>query len=141
MTAMFLLDSNILAEATRPQPNTLLLQRLQQHAGALATSAIVWHELHFGLRRLPASRRRRTVEAYIEELAASDLAVLPYDERAAEWHAAERARLQALGTTPLYADGQIAATAAVNSLVLVTCNLKDFQHFDGLVVTDWTQQR
>jgi predicted nucleic acid-binding protein len=34
-------------------------------------------------------------------------------------------------------DGQIAAIAAINSLVLVTAHVADFRYFDGLDVADW----
>ena len=38
------------------------------------------------------------------------------------------------GKTPPFVDGQIAAIAAVNGLVLVTFNVTDFADFDGLAV-------
>lgn len=63
--------------------------------------------------------------------------ILPYDEAAADWHARERARLVAAGRTPPLLDGQIAAVAAVNDLVLVTSNVRDFRGFDGLRIEDW----
>ena len=56
---------------------------------------------------------------------------------AADWHAAERARLTGLGRTPPFVDGQIAAIAHVNGLVLVTANVADFRHFADLSVEDW----
>jgi tRNA(fMet)-specific endonuclease VapC len=36
-----------------------------------------------------------------------------------------------------FADGQIAAIAAVNGLILVTFNRGDFEGFDGLQMQDW----
>jgi tRNA(fMet)-specific endonuclease VapC len=63
--------------------------------------------------------------------------ILPYDQTAAEWHAAERARLSAIGRVPPFVDGQIAAIAATRGLILVTNNVSDFQHFAGLVIVDW----
>jgi tRNA(fMet)-specific endonuclease VapC len=63
--------------------------------------------------------------------------VMPYDARAAEHHAAERARLAGLGKTPSFADGQIAAVSYVNELILVTFNLADFQEYKDLKITDW----
>lgn len=67
------------------------------------------------------------------------MVILPYDERAAEWHASERARLIALGRTPSFVDGQIAAIAKVNSLILVTRNMSDFKEFSGLKLKNWHQ--
>ena len=63
--------------------------------------------------------------------------ILPYDQAAAEWHAAERARLAALQYTPPFVDGQIAAIAATRGLILVTANTRDFQQFVGIIVVDW----
>jgi len=63
--------------------------------------------------------------------------VLPYDERAANWHAAERARLAGIGLTPPFVDGQIAAIARANDLTLVTANQADYAGFQGLEVVAW----
>ena len=48
-------------------------------------------------------------------------------------------RLELLGKTPPYADGQIAAVAWGHDLTLVTANPKDFALFEGLNVVDWTR--
>jgi tRNA(fMet)-specific endonuclease VapC len=45
--------------------------------------------------------------------------------------------LAQLGLTPAFADGQIAAVARANQLVLVTANVADFAAFEGLAVEDW----
>jgi tRNA(fMet)-specific endonuclease VapC len=63
--------------------------------------------------------------------------LLPYDSRAARWHAEERARLQAKGLTPAFVDGQIAAVAATNNLTLVTRNVSDYKRFRGLKIVSW----
>jgi tRNA(fMet)-specific endonuclease VapC len=63
--------------------------------------------------------------------------ILDYGRAAAEWHAVERARLEAAGKTPPFVDGQIAAIASVNDLVLVTANKTDFRGFKGLRVQNW----
>lgn len=65
--------------------------------------------------------------------------ILAYTATAAEWHARERARLAALGRTPPFIDGQIAAVARVNRLILVTRNVSDFHGFEGLAIEDWTR--
>lgn len=110
---------------------------MSHHEGELATCSVVWHELRFGAARLPASKKRSAIEAYLEEAVRGALPILPYDEAAASWHAHERARLGKRGRTPSAADGQIASIARVNDLVLVTGNLKDFRRFEALEVENW----
>lgn len=69
-----------------------MLARIEEHDGELATCAIVWHELRYGVSRLPASRKRRAIEMYLEEVVRTALPILPYDDESATWHARERAR-------------------------------------------------
>ena len=86
---------------------------------------------------MSASKKRRAIEAYLEEAVRNALPILPYDEEAASWHASERARLAKRGRSPAAADGQIAAIARVNDLMVVTANVKDFRRFEGLEVVNW----
>jgi tRNA(fMet)-specific endonuclease VapC len=133
----FLLDTNVVSEPTRPVPNRRLLERLGRHNGTMAIAAPTWHELRFGCERLPKSRRRGEIEDYLASVVRPAFPVLPYDEAAAAWHARERARLLARGQTPSFVDGQIAAIASVNELVLVTGNRSDFAGFTDLQIDDW----
>lgn len=137
MSLRFLLDTNTLSEPTRPSPHPQILSRLEEHDGELGIAAPSWHELLFGCERLPRSRRRQQLEDYLSSVVPDSFPVLPYDRAAAAWHAAERARLQAVGKTPPFLDGQIAAVAMVNDLVLVTSNGSDFAGFEGLRIVDW----
>lgn len=70
----------------------------------------------------------------------SGLTVLPYDGKAALWHGEQRAKLEARGLRPPFADGQIAAIAATQALVVVTRNTTDFEAFEGLDVLNWFSQ-
>ena len=137
MSLRFLLDTNIVSEPLRQQPSPKVLARLQRHSAEIAIPALVWHELWFGCQRLPPSARRAAIEAYLNDVVAVTMPILPYDEHAAEWHAGERARLAALGQTPPFVDGQIAAVAHVNELSLVTLNAPDYRGFAALRITNW----
>jgi len=141
VTGRYLLDTNVLSEPARPEPHPEVMRRLGVHRHEIATAAPVWHELLFGCHRLPASARRRQLEHYLVEVLAPTLAILPYDDRAAVWHAAERARLATGGRMPAFVDGQIAAIAWVNDLILVTANVSDYVGFRDVIIGDWTSQR
>ena len=108
------------------------MQRLIDQSEELATAAVVYHEMLFGLRRLPESRRRQAIAAYLQEEVETKLVILPDDAEAANWHAAERARLVSTGRTPPFLDRQIVAIAVVNELILVTNNTSDYADFRQL---------
>jgi tRNA(fMet)-specific endonuclease VapC len=107
------------------------------HGPECAIAAPVWHELTYGCRRLPKGKRRTALETYLRDVVHGSFPILPYDEAAAAWHGEERARLEALGRPAPFVDGQIAAIAHVNGLVLATTNDKDFARFKGLTVENW----
>ena len=134
----YLLDTNTVSEPLRPRPNLEVMGRIHEHEGEIAVPALVWHELRFGCSRLARSHRREAIERYIEDVVLQSFPILDYDWMAADWHARERARLTAAGRTPPFVDGQIAAIARANGLVLVTSNAGDFRAFDGLTVESWT---
>jgi len=136
MALRYLLDTNVLSEATKPLPDQTALDRLVREGDRVATAAPVWHEIEFGLLRLPAGKRRRALEEIVQRMTSS-VVVLPYDQAAARWHARERARLVRGGKPPSFVDGQIAAIAAIHGLVLVTRNVRDFTSFAGLEVESW----
>lgn len=133
----FLLDTNILSEPLRPQPNLSVLQQLTDQSELLSTASVVYHEMLFGCWRLPESKRQQALIAYLEAEVRAKLRILPYDAAAASWHAAERARLVGIGRTPAHLDGQIAAIAAVNGLILVTNNISDYADFQDLQLQNW----
>lgn len=137
MTARYLLDTNVLSELSRPAPDTGVLKRFRRHERNVTTASVAWNELLFGCRRLPSSKRRDLLLTFVDQVLRPSLPILPYDTAAAEWHAAERVRLENAGASRPFVDCQIAAIAHANGLVLVTANVKDFRFFEGLVVEDW----
>src|SRR5215211_9068538 len=130
----YLIDTNTWSETAARVPNRGIIRRIRTHRTEIALAAPVLQELLFGVYRLPPSARRQELERFVNQVVRGVAPVLPYDESAALWHAAERARLTQAGRTPSYVDGQIASIAAVNGLVLVTKNVRDFQNFHGLNV-------
>ncbi len=118
-------------------PDPAVLAKLAEHGGECAISAQVWHELRYGVARLSRGKRRDALEAFLDEVVHPTLPILPYDERAADWLAHERVRLEKAGKQTSVVDGQIAAVAATNGISVVTANVADFSIFRGLAVHNW----
>jgi tRNA(fMet)-specific endonuclease VapC len=133
----YLLDTNIVSQPVSKKPAAGVLRRLRAVADQCAIATPVWHELQYGCARLPAGKRRAALQDYLADVVHPSFEILPYDEAAALRHAAERARLEDAGTPVPFVDGQIAAIALVNDLVLVTSNARDFAPFSKLVVENW----
>ena len=133
----YLLDTNILSELIRPQPNEAVQTKLQTFERECAIATPVWHELLYGFYRMAEGKKKRTLERYLFESVDPSFPRLAYDDKAARWQAKERARLERLGQPPSFVDGQIAAIAATNGLSLVTRNVQDFEPFEGLEVQNW----
>lgn len=131
----FLLDTNIVSEASKPRLSPLIADWLQAQADSdLFISTLTIAEIWRGVLEMTSGRRRRALEAWFRgsegPFAIFSRRILPFDERAAmEW-----ARIMAAGTaagrsrSPL--DMIIAATAAANDCVVVTINER---HFEGAV--------
>ncbi len=111
MKTIYLLDTNIVSEPLRSVPDLRVLERLRLYDGKMAIPSIVWHELLFGVNRLPKGARQQRLRTYLLDVVALSLPILAYDDHAASLHAGFRATLEEAGRVQGFADGLIAATA------------------------------
>lgn len=137
---LWLLDTNILSELGRQQPAGRVVQRFNQHEHACAIPAAIWHELWFGVLRLPAGRRKDELTEFVQSVAGS-LQKLPYTEATARTHAELRASQAELGRVLSEPDAHIAAVAITQGLTLVTRNTRDFEGLPGLRLANWFEPR
>ena len=84
---------------------------------------------------MPDSKRRSAIEAYLQEEVKVKLPILPQYGSVKLDHPG--APLKKGGTRTYYADGQIAAIAKVNNLILVTRNVADHANFQDLAIENW----
>jgi tRNA(fMet)-specific endonuclease VapC len=131
------LDTSTISLAIRRNSDQRVLRLMSEHGQQCAMASLTWHELRYGVLRLPKGKRRADLIGFFEEVLAPSVEVLPYDERAAAWHATERVRLEKLGKPKPFVDGQIAAIGVTNGLPVVTANPKDFHGFKGLGILNW----
>ena len=133
----YLLDTNVVSEMVKAAPDSQVLAFLAEQE-ELWLSAIVLHELEYGLNLVPPSRRREDVRnaltAYIETCA--DF-VLPIGRAEAEEAALLRARSRRAGHVLHLADALVASTAKGHDLILATRNVKDFTALDVEVFNPW----
>ena len=130
----FLLDTCVLSELTRPRPDPHVVQWLRSAPDENKfVSVVSLGEIKFGvLSARDVLRRTRLSEWYEDVLKPSfGNRIVAFDEAASAIWAAIRANRPG---APVI-DAQIAATALVHGLTLVTRNVKDFR-FDGLSVLD-----
>src|SRR5262245_14792914 len=133
----YLLDTVIVSAPISKKPHPAIVRQLERHGADCALAAPVWHELTYGVHRLPKGKRRTALVAYLRDVVQASFPILPYDGAAARWHGEERARLDGLGQPVPFVDGQIAAIAHANELILVTANVGHFARFNGLTVENW----
>ncbi|HEX2881681.1 MAG TPA: type II toxin-antitoxin system VapC family toxin [Polyangiaceae bacterium] len=139
MTLKYLLDTSIVSVPSTTKPNQRVVRQIEEHAANSAIAAPVWHELIYGWSRLPQGKRKVALGSYLHDVVARTFPILKYDRAAAHWHGIERARLDRTGKIAPYVDGQIAAIAQANSLILVTTNTKDFENFSDIELENWSQ--
>lgn len=138
---MIVLDTNVLSELFRPEPDRHVLEWLDdQDAADTATTAVTSAELLYGAARLPAGRRRTALAAAITAVLDEDLAgrILPFDAVAAVHYAEIVTERERLGLPIGAADAQIAAICAAEDATLATRNIKDFQNIGIDLINPWT---
>ncbi len=136
----YLLDTCVISELAKPKPAGGVVAWLEgSDETALYLSVLTLGELEKGIAKLPASPRRRKIEAWVRE----DLAgrfhgrLLPLDGKiAVEWGRISGTS-EARGTPLPVVDALIAATSVVHGLVVATRNTADLERCGARCVNPW----
>ena len=133
----YLVDANVLSEATRAEPDVRVVEWLKQNESEIAVDPVILGELRFGILLLPKGRRRTRLEEWFRS-GVVRLHCLAWEaEEGLRW-AELLAGLRKSGRGMPVKDSFIAATALVHGLVVVTRNRKDFENA-GVAVLDPAQ--
>jgi hypothetical protein len=136
----FLLDTNVVSEGSKVQPNLNVVLWL---AGAdedrLFLSVITLAEIRRGIEMLPTGRRRERLGSWLaDELTPRfEGRVLNIDNSVAQAWGVVMAHAQQIGTVLRTMDAFIAATAEVHGLTLATRNVKDFEQLGIPLFNPW----
>ncbi len=123
----YLVDANVLSEATMRRPDAKVVRWLESHEGELVVDPIILGEIRFGIHLLPAGRRRRRLERWFAE-GVERMQCLPWEAGTGLRWARLLADLRAAGRSMPLKDSLIAATALVHRLTVATRNASDFKH-------------
>ena len=133
---MYLLDTDILSNVTKPRTSINLVNTLASIPIELQfTSSITLGELIYGACRM--GQDGAGLMQRIDSLVRFNLQVLPFDEAAAKRYGELRALLESQGTPIGDSDTRIAAIALDRDLTVVTGNVRHFERVPGLRVENW----
>ncbi len=122
----YLVDANVLSEATRPNPEPRVLRWLRANEAELALNPIILGEIEYGILTLPASRRRRMLQDWFSKRV-RNIVSLDFDAKTASEWAKLLATLKQKATPMPIKDSLIAATALQHRLVVASRNTLDFR--------------
>ena len=123
----YIVDANLLSEATKPDPAPQVLDWLRLNEQNLAVTPVVLGELEYGVLLLPASRRKKQLELWFEKIR-STAHCLDFDSKAASSWAHLLAHLKSNGHAMPIKDSLIAASAIAHNLTVATRNTRDFKN-------------
>ena len=121
----YLVDANVLSEATRPNPDQRVLEWLARHEREIAVDPVILGEIRFGILLLPIGKRRARLERWFED-GVQRVHCLAWDAATGLRWAHLLAALRASGRSMPVKNSLIAATALVHGLAVVTRNRRDF---------------
>ena len=121
----FLVDANVLSEATRPDPDPKVLRWLIRHEQEIAVDPIILGEILFGILLLPRGKRRTRLQQWFQA-GVKRIHCLSWDAATGLRWARLLADLRAAGRAMPIKDSLIAATALTHGIAVVTRNRRDF---------------
>ena len=140
---MILLDTNVISETQRQEPNIRVLDWIDAQAlETLYLSAITVAELRAGIALMPVGKRRDSLHENLEKRLLPMFAnrVLSFDMACTKAYAELLAKSRAAGLAIETADAFIAAVAIANGFTVATRDTGPFEAAGLKIVNPWDRQ-
>ncbi|MCL2467721.1 MAG: type II toxin-antitoxin system VapC family toxin [Micrococcales bacterium] len=136
---MIVLDTNVISEAMKAEPDPQVVTWLnRQAAGTLFLSSVTLAELLFGVVSLPDGRRKSALQqALADILALFEGRLLSFDREAAQAYATMAVRARDEGKAFPIPDAYIAAIASATSCAVATRDVSPFLGSHVPTVNPW----
>jgi predicted nucleic acid-binding protein len=136
---MIVLDTNVVSEALKPEPNSAVRAWLNdQVAETLYLSSVTLAELLFGIGALPASKRKNQLAQTLDGLLGLFKGrVLPFDLDAARYYAQLAVTAKVAGRGFPLPDGYIAAIAAARGFIVASRDTAPYKAACVTVINPW----
>lgn len=137
---MILLDTNVISEPQRLEPNARVLDWMDAQAlETLYLSTITVAELRAGVALMPAGKRRDSLHENLEKRLLPLFAnrVLPFDMACTKSYAELLSTSRAAGLAVATADAFIAAIALANGFAVATRDTTPFEAAGVNVINPW----
>jgi predicted nucleic acid-binding protein len=138
----FLLDTNVISESVRAEPDVRVLAWLDSvQEDLLYLSVLTLGEIRQGIARLTQGKRRLRLERWLDVDLRARFAgrIVPVDENIARRWGGLTAGAQRAGAPLSVVDGLLAATALESDLILATRNVRDFVRLGVALSNPWSE--
>ncbi len=138
---MIILDTNVVSEPLKPNPDTAVLRWLDRQGPAtLYLTTISQAELLAGVQALPAGKRRTELQKVLNSALLSLFSnrILAFGERSAEAYAHVVTAANAAGNPIDFADAAIGAISIEHNFTLATRNARDFKGTSVKLLNPWS---
>ncbi|MDD7415904.1 MAG: PIN domain-containing protein [Treponemataceae bacterium] len=140
MRAIYLLDTNIISELARPEPNKNVVRKIFENQKVSSLSSVTWAEALFSVKRMPQGKRKDLFFDFYINTVQNVYEFFDFDIHAASVYSDIKTRLEHIGKIPQELDLQIASVAIANNLILITRNVNDFTDIaenSALMMENW----
>lgn len=136
----YLLDSCLISEVVKPNPNKAVVQWLHgRDEETLFLSVLTVGEIQKGIAKLPDGKRKQSIQIWLDEELRPRFSerILSIDEKVASTWGLIQGEAERAGHPIATIDGLLGATAIAHDLTLVTRDEEDLRRTGARILNPW----